>query len=126
MPSYIKKFRGYSSIGTTFLNPVLYGLALAKQDLLNHFNTRKGERIMMPDFGSVVWDMLFEPLDNYTISIIDADVRSIIKNDPRWLLQSVEISEGPNALNIEVTVTYLPSDEDVILPLVYDKGTNTL
>ena len=81
---------------------------------------------MMPDFGSVVWDMLFEPLDNYTISIIDADVRSIIKNDPRWLLQSVEISEGPNALNIEVTVTYLPSDEDVILPLVYDKGTNTL
>lgn len=126
MPSYIKKFRGYSSIGTTFLNPVLYDLALAKQDLLNHFNTRKGERIMMPDFGSVVWDMLFEPLDNYTISIIDADVRSIIKNDPRWLLQSVEISEGPNALNIEVTVTYLPSDEDVILPLVYDKGTNTL
>jgi len=126
MPSYIKKFRGYSSIGTTFLNPVLYDLALAKQDLLNHFNTRKGERIMMPDFGSVVWDMLFEPLDSYTISIIDADVRSIIKNDPRWLLQSVEISEGPNALNIEVTVTYLPSDEDVILPLVYDKGTNTL
>lgn len=126
MPSYIKKFRGYSSIGTTFLNPVLYDLALAKQDLLNHFNTRKGERIMMPDFGSVVWDMLFEPLDNYTISIIDADVRSIIKNDPRWLLQSVEISEGPNALNIEVIVTYLPSDEDVILPLVYDKGTNTL
>jgi len=126
MPSYIKKFRGYSSIGTTFLNPVLYDLALAKQDLLNHFNTRKGERIMMPDFGSVVWDMLFEPLDSYTISIIDADVRSIIKSDPRWLLQSVEISEGPNALNIEVTVTYLPSDEDVILPLVYDKGTNTL
>lgn len=126
MPSYIKKFRGYSSVGTTFLNPVLYDLALAKQDLLNHFNTRKGERIMMPDFGSVVWDMLFEPLDNYTISIIDADVRAIIKNDPRWLLQSVEISEGPNALNIEVVVTYLPSDEDVILPLVYDKGTNTL
>ena len=126
MPSYIKKFRGYSSIGTTFLNPVLYDLALAKQDLLNHFNTRKGERIMMPDFGSVVWDMLFEPLDNYTISIIDADVRSIIKNDPRWLLQSVVISEGPNALNIEVTVTYLPSDEEVILPMVYEKGTNTL
>jgi phage baseplate assembly protein W len=126
MPSYIKKFRGYSSIGTTFLNPVLYDLALAKQDLLNHFNTRKGERIMMPDFGSVVWDMLFEPLDSYTIDIIDADVRSIIKSDPRWLLQSVEISEGPNALNIEVTVTYLPSDEEVILPLVYDKGTNTL
>lgn len=81
---------------------------------------------MMPEFGSIVWDMLFEPLDNYTIGLIDADVRVIIKNDPRWLLQSVEISEGPNALNIEVTVIYLPSEETVILPLVYDKGTNTL
>jgi phage baseplate assembly protein W len=126
MPIYTSKFRGYSSIGTSFLSPVLYDLALAKQDLLNHFNTRKGERIMMPEFGSIVWDMLFEPLDNRTINLIDADVRSIIKNDPRWLLQSVEISEGPNALNIEVTVTYLPSDETVVLPLVYDKGTNTL
>ena len=35
MPSYTSKFRGYSSIGTSFLNPVLYDLALAKQDLLN-------------------------------------------------------------------------------------------
>lgn len=126
MPIYKSKFRGYSSIGTTFLNPVLYDLALARQDLLNHFNTRKGERIMMPEFGSIVWDMLFEPLDDYTIGLIDADVRSIIKADPRWSLQSVEISESPNALNIEVTVTYLPTDEEVLLPLVYDKGTNTL
>ena len=81
---------------------------------------------MMPTFGSIVWDMLFEPLDDITINLIDADVRSIIKNDPRWLLQSVTISEGPNALNINVVVTYLPSEETVTLPLTYDKGTNTL
>ena len=56
-------FRGYSSVGTSFLSPVRYDLDLARQDLLNHFNTRKGERIMLPEFGSIVWDMLFEPLD---------------------------------------------------------------
>lgn len=126
MPNYTSKFRGYSSIGTTFLDPVLYDLALAKQDLLNHFNTRKGERIMMPNFGSIVWDMLFEPLDDYTIQLIEADVRGIIKDDPRWYLESMATSEGPNALNIEVVVTYLPTDQQVVLPLVYDKGTNTL
>jgi phage baseplate assembly protein W len=126
MARYISKFRGYSSIGTSFLSPVRYDLDLARQDLLNHFNTRKGERIMMPTFGSIVWDMLFEPLDDITINLIDADVRSIIKNDPRWSLQSVTISEGPNALNINVVVTYLPTEETVTLPLTYDKGTNTL
>jgi phage baseplate assembly protein W len=126
MPVYTSKFRGYSSVGTSFLSPTRYDLDLARQDLLNHFNTRKGERIMLPEFGSIVWDMLFEPLDEKTIRLIDEDVRRIIKNDPRWALQSVTITEGPNALNIEVIVTYLPSDETVTLPLTYDKGTNTV
>ena len=81
---------------------------------------------MLPEFGSIVWDMLFEPLDEKTIRLIDEDVRRIIKNDPRWALQNVTITEGPNALNIEVIVTYLPSDETVTLPLTYDKGTKTV
>lgn len=125
MPVYKSKFRGYSSIGTSFLSPVRYDLDLARQDLLNHFNTRKGERIMMPTFGSIVWDMLFEPLDDYTIGLLDADVRSIIKNDPRWQLQSVTITDGPNALYIEVIVTYLPTDETITIPLTYNRGTTT-
>lgn len=126
MPIYRSKFRGYSSIDTSFLSPVRYDLDLARQDLLNHFNTRKGERIMLPEFGSIVWDLLFDPLDDRTIYLIDQDVRAIIKNDPRWELQSVDISEGPNALRIDVTVTYLPTSETVDLPLTYNKGTNTL
>lgn len=80
---------------------------------------------MLPEFGSIVWDMLFEPLDTRTKNLIDEDVRSIISNDPRWTLQSVTITEDPNALNIEVVVTYNPSSETVTLPLTYDKGTTT-
>lgn len=125
MPQYSSRFRGYSTVGTNFTDPVRYDLDLARQDLLNHFNTRKGERIMLPTFGSIIWEMLFEPLDDYTIELIDTDVRNIIKNDPRWELQSVTISEGPNALNIEVIVHYIPTNETVTLPLTYDKGTNT-
>jgi phage baseplate assembly protein W len=125
MPTFTQRFRGYSTVGTNFLNSVRYDLDLAKQDLLNNFNTRKGERVMMPTFGSIVWDMLFEPLDDRTIGLIEDDVRTIIKNDPRWILQSVTVSEGPNALNIEVVVTYVPTSETVSLPLTYDKGTGT-
>lgn len=80
---------------------------------------------MMPEFGSIVWDMLFEPLDDKSINLIENDVRSIIGNDPRWTLQSVTVTEGPNALNIEVIVTYNPSGETVTMPLTYDKGTTT-
>lgn len=125
MPTFTQRFRGYSSVGTTFLSSVRYDLDLAKQDLLNNFNTRKGERVMMPTFGSIVWDMLFEPLDDRTITLIENDVRTIINNDPRWVLENITVSEGPNALNIEIIVTYVPTSEQVTLPLTYNKGTTT-
>lgn len=121
----ISSFRGYSSIGTSFLSPVRYDLDLARQDLLNHFGTRRGERVMMPTFGSIIWELLFDPLDEETKKKINDDVVSIIKNDPRWQLLTVDIDEEPNALNVKVEVLYLPADEKVQLPLVYDKGTET-
>lgn len=126
MPRLTSRFRGYSTIGTNFLNPRLADLALAKQDLLNHFNTRKGERLMMPTFGSIVWDMLFEPLDEETMAIIEEDVRVIIKNDPRWQLNAVEVIDGPNSIQVDINLTYLPEHRTIDLPLTYNKGTNTI
>jgi len=126
MAKFISNFRGYSSVGTSFLSPVRYDLDLARQDLLNHFNTRKGERVMMPEFGSIVWELLFDPLDNVTVKLIENDVRKIIGSDPRWTLNSVTVSESPNSLDLEVIVNYTPTNEVVVMPLTYDKGTNTL
>jgi phage baseplate assembly protein W len=125
MPRVISKFRGYSSVGTTFLSPVRYDLDLARQDLVNQFNTRLGERIMLPKFGTIIWDLLFDPLDESLIKLIRDDVVRIINEDPRWRLISVDVSEGPNALDIRILVNYRPSDETITLPLTYDKGTKT-
>ena len=125
MPRVISKFRGYSSVGTTFLSPVRYDLDLARQDLVNQFNTRLGERVMLPKFGTIIWDLLFDPLDESLIKLIQDDVVRIITEDPRWRLISVDVSEGPNALDIRILVNYRPSDETITLPLTYDKGTKT-
>lgn len=125
MPRVISKFRGYSSVGTKFLSPVRYDLDLARQDLVNQFNTRLGERIMLPKFGTIIWDLLFDPLDESLIKLIRDDVVRIINEDPRWRLISVDVSEGPNALDIRILVNYRPSDETITLPLTYDKGTKT-
>lgn len=125
MPRLTSKFRGYSSVGTTFLSPVRYDLDLARQDLLNQFHTRLGERIMLPKFGTIIWDLLFDPLDDNTRRLIRDDVVRIISEDPRWSIKTVDIVEGINSLDLRVTVTYKPTNETVILPLTYDKGTNT-
>lgn len=125
MARFRSHFRGYSSVGTSFLSPVKFDLDLARQDLLNQFHTRLGERVMLPKFGTIIWDLLFDPLDDRTEKLIRDDVERIITEDPRWGLQSIVVSEGPNALTVEATVTYVPTEETVILPLVYDKGTDT-
>jgi phage baseplate assembly protein W len=125
MPRLVSKFRGYSSVGTTFLSPVRYDLDLARQDLLNQFNTKFGERVMLPKFGTIIWDLLFDPMDANTIRQIKDDVVRIISEDPRWSIQTVDINEGINSIDIRVTVTYRPTDETITLPLTYDKGTDT-
>ena len=125
MARIVSKFRGYSSVGTSFLSPVRHDLDLARQDLLNQLNTRFGERIMLPKFGTIIWDLLFDPLDDRTKRLIKDDLTRIISEDPRWRLVSMDMSESANSLDIQITVNYTPSNETVTLPLTYDKGTNT-
>jgi phage baseplate assembly protein W len=53
-------------------------LTQAKDNLKNLILTRKGERLMNPEFGCDIWKVLFEPLDGVLIetsienSIVDA------------------------------------------------------
>lgn len=45
----------------------------AKSNLINLIMTKKGERLMMPDFGCDIWNVLFEP-------IIDGSIKDKIEN----------------------------------------------
>ena len=51
-------YKGFSSQETKS-NFKLYDIDLVKQDIINHFYIRKGEKLMNPDFGTVIWDLLF-------------------------------------------------------------------
>ena len=41
----------------------------AKDSLINLIMTKKGERTMQPEFGCDIWNLLFEPIIEETISI---------------------------------------------------------
>ena len=57
--------------------------ALVKQDILNHISTRLSERIMMPDFGTRISDMPFEPLDKFLLLQLKEDLTNVVNYDPR-------------------------------------------
>jgi phage baseplate assembly protein W len=64
--------------------PVNYTtLTQAKDNLKSLILTRKGERLMNPDFGCDVWRVLFEQMDG---SIIESRIESyIVEAVERWL-----------------------------------------
>jgi phage baseplate assembly protein W len=112
-------YKGFSTYKKQFSNSfTLSGFELAKQDLVNHFNIRKGEKLMNPGFGSIVWDALYEPLTDEIVSEIEDDVKSIIGYDPRLEAESILLEQYESGLLLEVQVKYIP--DQILGSLLFD------
>jgi phage baseplate assembly protein W len=80
---------------------------LVKQDLINHFNIRKGEKLMNPDYGTVIWDSIFEPLNEDLKNLIVQDVKRVISSDPRVSAQNVIVTQFDRGVQIEIDLIYI-------------------
>lgn len=86
-------YRGYSTYEYQKTKKfTLTDIELVKMDLLNHIYTRKGERVMMPNFGTRIPELAFEPLDQITLDILEEDLRAVFAFDPRVLLLELRIT----------------------------------
>ena len=113
-------YKGFSTVAGVKSNQ-LYDMDIIKQDLLNHFYTRKGERVMNPEFGSIIWDLLYEPLDESTKEDIATDCQRIINSDPRVQLMSTNIEEYDNGITIRILMNAMPFDKKVNLQLNFER-----
>lgn len=111
------RFTGFSTKNKSAINHILTGKDLIIEDLMNHIMTRKGERVMMPNFGSIVHEMIFEPLTPEVKSIIEEDIRSIIEQEPRVTLDFIKVSDTDHTLTVSVTVSIVNEDEPVTLEI---------
>ena len=73
-------YRGFSTVAAN-KKFKLTDLDLVKQDLINHFHIKKGEKLMNPDFGTVIWSLLFENLTDDVKSVLTEDVKRIVSYD---------------------------------------------
>jgi phage baseplate assembly protein W len=119
------KYRGFSTIDQV-KKFRLTDLELVKRDLLNHFAIRKGEKLMQPNFGSIIWNMLYEPLTPDVQAIITADIKRIVDYDPRLNVDGVLVNELDSGLQIQIDLTYLPGNYSDRMILQFDSQTRTL
>lgn len=118
-------YRGFSTVNNR-RKARLTDFELAKQDLINHFYIRKGEKLHNPNFGTNIWYLLFEPFTDAVKDQIGDDVRSIINYDPRINADRISIVEFEHGLQIELELSYIETDETDTLRLRFNGEMGTL
>lgn len=118
-------YRGFSTIGRT-RKFRLTDFELVKQDLINHFYIRKGEKLMNPDFGTIIWNVVHEPLTEDLKSVIVTDIKAIAEYDPRISIDNVVITEYSQGIQVELQLRYVQTNQTNLLNLQFDNQNNTL
>lgn len=71
--------------------------------------TAPGERLMRPEFGCRIWELLFEPINANTLGLMDQAVRDALGRwEPRITVDDVRIKPDQHAeslVNIEIDYT---------------------
>lgn len=117
------RYKGFSS-NETKNNFKLYDIELVKRDLLNHFYIRKGEKLENPDFGTIIWDMLFENFTAEVRRLITEDVEQIINYDPRVKVNTLTIDSTDQGIRIQADIVYLPFNVNERMTFDFDRTNN--
>jgi len=121
-----RKYRGFSTVNKNSKNFALYDFELIKQDLLNSFYVRQGEKLMDPEYGCVIWDLLFEPLTAQVKDLLLQNINAIVNADPRVQASNVVITQYETGLQLEMTLTYVAYNLSENLRIHFDQNVGLL
>jgi phage baseplate assembly protein W len=99
---------------------------LAKQDLFNHFHIRKGEKLMNPNFGTIIWGILFEPFTEEIKSAIVKDIKTIAAYDPRISIDDVTVTQFEYGIQISLELAYIPTDQTQLISFTFDQNSKSV
>lgn len=114
-------YKGFSTVDDTQKSTKLFDYNLIQQDIMNMFQTKKGERVMNPDFGTIIWSLIYEPFTDDVKQMISDDVTRIFNYDPRVTPTQINITEAEYGLLIEATLYYNQLDQSQSMRLAFDK-----
>jgi phage baseplate assembly protein W len=91
-------------------------------------STSKGERVMRPDFGSGIHDLVFASMSTAVIGLLESDVREALTTwEPRIELLRVEVSTdeahiGKLKVNIDYRVRETNREDNLVFPFYVREG----
>jgi phage baseplate assembly protein W len=121
-----KTYKGFSTVSSASESFALYDIQLIKQDILNHFHIRLGERLEQPEFGTIIWDVIFEPLTDQARETITTDVETIINYDPRVKADQIIVTAYETGIQIECSLVYFPYNIQETLQFRFDQAAGLI
>ena len=115
-------FKGFSSRADK-KNFRLYDFEVAKQDLINRLSVRKGERVENPEFGTIIYDAIYEPFTEQLKDAIVDDITANLNADPRIATEEIFVTEADKGIAIQATITYVPLNITEKLRFNFDENS---
>ena len=101
-------FVGFNTVDQPNPPYSLTNIDIVKRDILNQFATPIGSRVMLPSFGTRIYQMLFDPFDEYTKNAIIEDAIRVVNDDPRVSLEQIDVFQQDQALNVVMVLNFVP------------------
>lgn len=100
-----------------------------RESLIILLTTTLGERVMRPDYGANVENLLFEEINVTTASIITNRLkRAILFHEPRIRANNIDlvpdVANGFIEATVEYTIIATNSRTNLVFPYYLDEGTN--
>ena len=120
MPTFI----GFNT-QNQFKKFTLIDTELVKRDLLNAFNVRQGQLVGRPEYGTSLWDNLFESQTSETEAAITREIERVAGGDPRIQISEIQLFSQLNGILIQVEIMIVPSTTSEQLSIFFNQQSRT-
>lgn len=113
---------GFSSVNDNKKSSKIYDIDLIKQDILNQFMCAKGSRLRNPEWGSIVWEKLFDEFNEALQEDIEKDCIRIVESDSRLALTSINLTKEAHGLAISLDLLYIPLNQSFDMYVTFNNN----
>lgn len=120
------KYGGPGSITNSLISGKKFRMtdeAIVIQDFLNALNIKQGQKVGQPEYGSRLWDFVFEPNDFTTQENVEAEIRRIISLDPRLQVGTIRVYPQENGILVELQLAVYPFNQAELLSIFFNSRT---
>jgi phage baseplate assembly protein W len=107
------------SFNGKFLDLTDYSSEEIRSNLIHLLLTRKGSRYYLPDFGTRIYEYIFEPLDGPTFAEIESEIRESVETYmPGVLITNIKITDASTELENKGTFINSNDQREFTVPTI--------